>query len=313
MELDKFDKQLRLMVLLTQNRSLTVSQLCERTGINRRTMYRYIAAFRDAGFIVEKDGKYYRLDHRSPFFQAITEKTHFSDDEALTISQLLHSVYDNSPQMRRLREKFSHLYDAKVLASHGIDQRVARNIEQLHIAAREERLCVLRGYSSPHSQQTSDRIVEPYLFLSGNSEVRCYELASQMNKTFKVSRCERVEVLDLLWQNKERHAALHTDLFHFSGERRFHVKLLLGRLSDSLLREEYPFSEREMQLQDDGRTLFETDVCSFLGIGRFVLGLLDDIEVVGSKEFSAYLAQRLNTMKTRFEETQKKKKKSHAK
>ncbi|MBR1445526.1 MAG: transcriptional regulator, partial [Alloprevotella sp.] len=67
-----------------------------------------------------------------------------------------------------------------------------------------------------------------------------------------------------------------------------------------------------MQLQDDGRTLFETDVCSFLGIGRFVLGLLDDIEVVGSKEFRTYLAKRLDTMKTRFEETQKKKKKSQS-
>jgi len=293
MELAKFDRQLQLMVALTQGTGLSVSQLAERTGLTRRTIYRYIEAFKEAGFIVEQHGTRYRLSHRSPFFKQITELIHFTDDEALTINGVLNSVHDNSPQVRHLREKLARLYDEKVLAEHGIDRHIARNLSLLYRAVSEERICVLHGYSSPHGRRTADRVVEPYMFLSANSEVRCYEPASGMNKTFKIGRAESVEILDLCWANKERHEPFHTDLFHFSGEKRFRVRLLLGRLSASLLTEEFPFSEREMTLHDDGRYLLDTQVCSYKGIGRFVMGLLDDIEIVDSPDFADYIRRRL--------------------
>ena len=35
---------------------------------------------------------------------------------------------------------------------------------------------------------------------------------------------------------------------------------------------------------------------SFLGIGRFVLGLYEDIEVIGCEEFKAYLAGKIKSM-----------------
>ena len=42
MRLDKFDRQLRLMILLTQNREYTLDQLCDRLEISRRNLYYYI-------------------------------------------------------------------------------------------------------------------------------------------------------------------------------------------------------------------------------------------------------------------------------
>lgn len=302
MELAKFDRQLQLMALLAQPAGIGVTQLAERTRLTRRTIYRYLDAFKEAGFVVEKHGTKYRLSHRSPFFKQITEHIHFTDDEALTLNGILNSVYDNSPQVRHLREKLSRLYDEKVLAAHGIDQRIARNLSQLYRAVSEERICVLHGYSSPHSHRTADRIVEPYLFLSANSEVRCYEPGSDMNKTFKIGRAESVELLDLQWAHKERHEAFRTDLFHFSGNRQLRVRLLLGRLAASLLREEYPGSERQLTTRDDGRELLDTQVCSYKGIGRFVLGLLDDIEIADSPDFADYLRGRLAQFRDRLDE-----------
>jgi predicted DNA-binding transcriptional regulator YafY len=135
----------------------------------------------------------------------------------------------------------------------------------------------------------SDRIVEPYLFLSDNTEVRCYEVASGMNKTFKISRAQSIELLDMLWSHKDKHKPIYTDLFHFSSETTTTVRLLLGTLATSLLLEEYPAAEHEMKQQEDGRYLLTTNVCSFKGIGRFVLGLFDDIEIIDSPELTKYL------------------------
>ena len=289
MELDKFDRQLRLLLMLTQNRNLTVDDVSRQLSMSRRSIYRYIDSFKQMGFIVVKEGPRYHIDPESPFFKQITSLIHFTEDEAMTINQVLNSVYDNSPQVRHLREKLSSLYDYKVLSKHGVDEHIAQNLAALFEAVKTERMVVLRDYASPNSAQTSDRIVEPYLFVSENSEVRCYEIKTGQNKTFKLSRIRKVEPLDLLWSHKNEHAEFFTDLFHFSGEERFPVTLILGQLSMSLLVEEYPGASAMLKKQDVGRFLLKTEVCSYKGIGRFVMGLIDDIEIVDSPDFVEYL------------------------
>lgn len=289
MELDKFDRQLRLLLMLTQNRNLTVDDVSRQLSMSRRSIYRYIDSFKQMGFIVVKEGPRYHIDPESPFFKQITSYIHFTEDEAMTINQVLNSVYDNSPQVRHLREKLSSLYDYKVLSKHGVDEHIAQNLAALFEAVKTERMVVLRDYASPNSAQTSDRIVEPYLFVSENSEVRCYEIKTGQNKTFKLSRIRKVEPLDLLWSHKSEHAEFFTDLFHFSGEERFPVTLILGQLSMSLLVEEYPGASALLKQQEDGRFLLKTEVCSYKGIGRFVMGLIDDIEIVDSPDFVEYL------------------------
>ena len=289
MELDKFDRQLRLLLMLTQHRNLTVDDVSRQLSMSRRSIYRYIDSFKQMGFIVVKEGPRYHIDPESPFFKQITSYIHFTEDEAMTINQVLNSVYDNSPQVRHLREKLSSLYDYKVLSKHGVDEHIAQNLAALFEAVKTERMVVLRDYASPNSAQTSDRIVEPYLFVSENSEVRCYEIKTGQNKTFKLSRIRKVEPLDLLWSHKNEHAEYFTDLFHFSGEERFPVTLILGQLSMSLLVEEYPGASALLEQQEDGRFLLKTEVCNYKGIGRFVMGLIDDIEIVDSPDFVAYL------------------------
>ena len=138
--------------------------------------------------------------------------------------------------------------------------------------------------------------MEPYLFLSNHNEVRCYELKSGQNKTFKVSRMGRVEVLDLLWCNEQHHTQVYTDLFHFSGETRYPVTLRLGVLSVNLLKEEYPQSVRWLQPDDKGHWLLHTEVCSLQGVARFVMGLYEDVEVIDSPELQQFLNRRVQEL-----------------
>lgn len=296
MELEKFARQLRLMVLLTQNHTLTVDEIGRKIGISRRTIYRYLDAFQSMGFIVKKQGTKYCIDASSPFFQKVAKGITFSDDEALTISQVLNSVYDNSLQVRHLREKLSHLYNTNVLSKYGTDDGYARKVSLLYQAISEHRVVVLRNYNSPSGGSVENRIVEPYLFMGQNSEVRCYEIPTKTNKTFKVSRCESVELVDLLWSNEADHTPFFNDLFGFTGETRKKVSLLLGNLSTNILLEEYPDASRELTLLPDGRHRFDTEVCSYLGIGRFVTGLYEDIQIIDSPEFEAYIRERIARM-----------------
>ena len=299
-ELEKFDRQLRLMVMMASSKQYTVEEVSRKLNMSRRSIYRYIDAFRQMGFIVHKQGTRYSLDHESPFFKEITSRIHFSDDEAMAINQVLNAVMDNSPQVRHLREKLSSLYDYNVLAKHGVDDRIARNLSKLYSAIREERVVMLKDYQSANSDQVSNRIVEPYLFTAENSEVRCYEVTTNMCKTFKLNRIGSVEVLDVLWSHKDKHVPYFVDLFHFGGENRYPVKLLMGNLATSLLLEEHPCAETQLKLNNDGRHLLTTEVCNYKGIGRFVLGLYDDIEIVDSPEFEGYIKARVEDLTKKF-------------
>lgn len=296
MELGIFERQLRLMVLLTQNREYTIEELCRKLDMSRRTVYRYLELFRDIGFEVIKQGNIYRLDKSSSFFKEITQLVHFTEDEALTLRHVLNMLSDTDIQARHLRQKLEKIYDFGILNVIEGDKERADNLKNLYEAIKLHRQVVLHDYSSASSNRVGDRAVEPYAFMNHHNEVRCYELSSAQNKTFKLSRIGKVEVLDLLWDNEEKHARVYTDLFRFSGEKRHRVVLRLGRLSYNLLKEEYPNALRELSQEDENHWLLTTDVCSFQGIGRFVLGLLEDIEVVESDEFKSFLSEKLKDL-----------------
>ena len=74
----------------------------------------------------------------------------------------------------------------------------------------------------------------------------------------------------------------------------------MGILSRNLMLEEYPLSEKCFMQEDSGHWIFETEVASFLGIGRFVLGLFSDIEIIGSDDFIEYVKNAVNSMKLWF-------------
>ncbi len=295
---DKLERELNLLLLLTENRNYTVEDICKRLQISRRNLYYYLEFFRLAGFRVEHSKPYYRISKDSPFFKKIDEVVHFTEDEAITMRQILDKADDNSLQVQRLKKKLERLYDLHILNSVDMKEQMAHNISALYQAMKQHSMVKIIGYSSPHSNSVSDRVVEPFLMMNGNREVRCYELSSGMNKTFKLARMQDVEVLDVTWDHEQRHKQLFTDVFMFSSEQQWEVRLRMGRLATSVLREEYPQAERyiEPDGEDNSHWLVNMPVSSFLGIGRFVMGLFEDIDVLGCDEFRDYLKNQINKL-----------------
>jgi hypothetical protein len=78
-----------------------------------------------------------------------------------------------------------------------------------------------------------------------------------------------------------------------SSFQQYPVKLRLGLLSASLLSEEYPLAEQYLTKIRDNEWVLETNVCSYEGVGRFVMGLLHDIEIVDSPEFKVFIFDKI--------------------
>ena len=52
-----------------------------------------------------------------------------------------------------------------------------------------------------------------------------------------------------------------------------------------------------MEMVDKAHWLLKLEVCSYIGIGRFVLGLYDDIKVLGDDGFKDYLKNKLENFR----------------
>ncbi|MBQ7868930.1 MAG: WYL domain-containing transcriptional regulator [Prevotella sp.] len=295
---NNLERELSLILLMTENRGYTVAQLCERLGISRRSLYYYLDFFRDYGFVVEKHGTCYSLDKSSPFFQKLIKKAHFTEDEAITMRRLLDRMDDSSIHVRHLKRKLDTLYDLDILNDVNLREQAANNVTALYEAIKMRKAVILRDYSSPHSDTVTNRVVEPFMFLDGNNEIRCYEIRTAQNKTFKISRIGSVMPLADDWEHENAHRRLFTDVFTFSGETTMPVELRLGRLAYNLLKEEYPQTEPYITPETDGQHwLLRIEVCSYLGVGRFVLGLLENVEVLGGEEFRRYLREKIKGMR----------------
>lgn len=61
-------------------------------------------------------------------------------------------------------------------------------------------------------------------------------------------------------------------------------------MAHNLLIEEYPLAEKDLSQSEDGRWELNTDVANYAGVARFVVGLMDDIEIVDSPELEEYIA-----------------------
>lgn len=293
---DKLGLQLDLLLLLTENREWSVSELCEKLGVQRRNLYYYLEFFKRADFKLQKSGHFYFISRQSPFISKLCDIVKFTDAEAVTLRRMLNEADGNNLQIASLKKKLERFYDFHVIEESVSNSRNAKISQKLYDAIVHERMVVIHGYSSPHSNTTTDREVEPFLLMNGSNDLRAYELASKMNKTFRISRMESVEILDKPWFNQSKHRQMFTDYFNFSSERPVDVHVRLDQLSYNVLIEEFPRSERDIVPEEDGKHwMFNTAVCSMIGIGRFLLGLYDHVEVVDSPELQEYISQKLQT------------------
>lgn len=285
------------MKMLTANVEYSVDDIAARLDMSRRTIYRYIDTFRDAGFVIKKSGQCIRLDKESPHFKDISQLVHFTEEEAVILRRAIESIDDTNTLKMNLKRKLYSVYDSKTLADTVVNGHNADNIHSLIEAIENRRQVVLRNYHSAHSIR--DRKVEPFGFTTNYVNVWCYDTEDGKCKIFKTARIDGVEILDDVWQHESEHEEGFIDIFRMIGSARIHVRLELGLLSRNLLLEEYPLAEEYISQIAPERWLLETDVANLHGVGRFIAGLLDDIRIIEPHGLKTYLLDYINRHKRR--------------
>jgi len=296
MDQPKIERLLRLMKMLTGNVRYSVKDVSERLDMSVRTIYRYIDTFREAGFVIKKHGDNIRIDKSSPYFKDISQLIHFTEEEAYILKSSIENIDENNLLKQNLKKKLATIYDYKILAETVVHDEHAKNINCLVEAMEQKKQVVLCNYKSTNSKVVRNRLVEAFAFTTNYIQIWAYDIEERKNKLFNLKRIESVRILSG-WQYEDNHKSGYIDIFRISSFLQHPIKLRLGLLSASLLTEEYPLAEKYLTQNNDNEWILETSVCGYEGVGRFVLGLYHDIEIIESDEFREYIRKNIEKHK----------------
>lgn len=289
MDQPKIERMLRLMKMMAGNRNYTIDELAEKLGTSYRSIYRYIDTFKDCGFVVNKvRSNVYKLGKLPKSYVELKNLIYFSEEEAYVVNGLINSLDATNMLKANLKKKLSAVYDSTSIVKYVQKSEVAEHIEQLGEAIRSKRKVILKAYESAHSQEVADRFIEPFELTTNCIDVWGFDLEKQENRVFKISRIGKVCLLQDNWSNEESHQTSKTDCFRISSFEQSPVKLELSLMAKSLLVEEYPLAEMDLRHEDD-KWILETMVSGMEGVGRFVLGLLNEIKIIDSPALENYI------------------------
>ena len=289
MDQPKIERMLRLMKMLASNKNYSIDDLAERLGLSYRSIYRYIDTFKDSGFVVEKlHSNVYRLGKMPKGYVDLKDLIYFSEEEAYIVNSLINSLDSTNALKINLKKKLSAVYNSTSIIDYVQKKDIAEHIELLGKAMREKKAVILKGYESSHSGEISDRWIEPFEFTTNCIDIWGYDLEKKENKVFKICRIGKVKALDADWTNEDKHRKSKTDCFRISSYEQTPVKLELSMMAKNLLIEEYPLAEQDIRKEGD-KWILETMVSGMEGVGRFVIGLAQEIKVIDSPALENYI------------------------
>lgn len=290
----KFRRMLEILLLLSGNFGYSIDEIADRFETTPRTIYRYIETFKDVGFKVSKSDGYFRIDKKDSKFRDLSELIHFTKEEAIILSKAIHLISDKNKFKSDLYEKLYYLFDKESIANQLITVEHSDNALKLKKAVDSKKTVILKGYSSSNSQTMKDRLVEPFEFTSIYDSVWAYDLQDKQCKTFKIARIREVVFTGNKQEFKESHIKKDIDIFRFSGTERIDISFNMSQIAYNLIIEEYPLSEKYITKIDTNSFVFKGWVTSFVGVGRFILGLMDDIIVNKPESLSKYLNSKIS-------------------
>lgn len=295
MEQRSLEKALKLIGYLSGNNGYTVSQLASFLMTTKRTIYRYFDTLRECGYVLIKNrASVYYISEAKENLPNYIRLVMLSEEEACMLNRLLDMLADTNPLKSELRRKLSALSEMGHWEDYAVSQEHARNIEIIGYAIRMKQKVVLRGYGSSHSGTIRDRVVEPYRILEDGAYITAYDCHSSSCRVFKVMRMKSVDLTGSQWESEHLHEDMYIDVFRMSGVPRYSVTILLTLRARNLMIEEFPLSRKHIRWYAKRMWRFHAQVCALEGIGRFVLGLPEDVQIVASPELKAYIQEKIS-------------------
>jgi predicted DNA-binding transcriptional regulator YafY len=288
---------LEILMLLSGNFGYTINEIAEKFNTTPRTIYRYIDTFKDVGYKVIKQNGFFRIDKKDSKFRDLSELIHFTREEAILLSRAIHLISDENKFKSDLYEKLYYLFDKDSIANQLITREHSDNALRLKKAVSSEEKVILKNYSSSNSKTLKDRKVEPFEFTSIYDSVWAYDYEDKQCKTFKIARIGEVVLTGERQEFKEQHIKKDIDVFRFSGLERINISFHMSQTAYNLIIEEYPLSEKYLTEIDSNDYVFNGWVTSFIGVSRFLLGLMDEVSINNPDSLKEYLNLKISKIK----------------
>lgn len=289
MDQPKIERLLRLMVIMTGNTNSTIEDFANTLKTTSRSVYRYIDTIRSCGFIVEKvRSNVYRLGKMPRGAVDFSKLIYFSEEEAYIVNSMIQNLDNTSQLKKNLQKKLAAVYEYVIPAEIICNKTVSAKVETLGSAIFNKKQVILKDYESANSGHVHNRLIEPFAFSANYIDIWGYDLEKEENRVYKVSRIGDVEMTAESWTHEDSHRKVESDCFRMNGEDDIRVKLYLSLRAKNLLIEEYPLAEKDLKFKEERWTL-ETTVHDLAGVGRFVIGLADEIDISDSPELEQYI------------------------
>ncbi|MEO1628537.1 MAG: WYL domain-containing protein [Bacteroidota bacterium] len=275
-----------LIRLLNSPPSRTVASLTKRLGTSQSELYRLLQLLKEIGYPVTKDDQNrYSLDFSFPK----QDKAVLTSDELNFLQAHLQQTAASSPLAQNILHKFDLNLSLIPLADALPQLHASRIIQMIRIGIDLQSCVKLHGYRSLTSNRVANRKVEPLEITEDYRYLIAWDLDKDDQRQFKINRIEDVSLLDDPVQPGRMASPM--DLFGLTGDEWTMVRMRLSNTAHHLLVEEFPLSRQYIRLQA-GQPLFEGQVRNWKGIGRFVLGLPGEIEVIEPEAFRQYLQEK---------------------
>ena len=267
----------------------TIQQLAERFDTSQRTIYRYIHLLEEVDFLIEKDfqNRYFIITSEDEPTQTL-----FSIEEMKLIKKLIQSGTDDNPLKNTLLKKLALNSELDSVPRLFVKARLSKLVDELAIAIKNKQQVVLKNYHSANSNEIRDRMVEPIHFGDNYHSVMALDTQDKVCKQFKMDRIGEVIQVQKAYQFGDLHKSTNTDIFGFTGDAHIWITLKLGMRAYLLMREEFPLSIPYLQKQED-HYVFHGPVANFEGIGRFVLGLIEEVTIISPEDFKGFIDRKI--------------------
>ncbi len=294
MEINKTQRLLQLLMLLSGKRSYSVDELKEKYRCSERSVYRDLDTLEAAGFMVERNRGRYRLQPTESIATTLQKIFHFEQEEAAILYEALNQIDGTSEIKTRLVKKLHTFYDLKILED--IKQKDDLNkIQVIADSIKKKKQAHLINYHSSNSGKISTRRVEAFEFSPNYRYIWAFEIKSQTCKQFKVSRIEKVETSEMFWSYEGKHRKQFVDIFKMAAAEPIdEIHLQMNMRAYNLLKEEFPAGMEFISINSDSRYELKVRVADYKGVGRFVLGLMSEIKILGSESFKEYIQSCFN-------------------
>lgn len=286
----KILRVLQLIALLKKAPPKSIRFLAGVLESTDRTVYRYLDLVKELGFELHKD-------HNNKFqivggdeYQQIS----FSDEEVLLLRDLVMTTGKDNKLRDSLLQKIYLQSELAIQGNQILKANLGKMVEKINSSITENKRILLKGYHSLNTQKISDRIIEPITLTDNYNSVCGFEVETQLNKYYNIERITEVIQLEEEQQFHQFHQMDEMDVFGFSEKngQKFSVELLVSLRAYILLKEQYPKIDNHITKEiNSEKYRVKIDVNNPKPITRFILGLKDDIEVIGSESFLKHMSE----------------------